>query len=531
MSRKSRASRKPQQSSKSVKRYYEAAKVDRLSADWVMSHQTADRDIALGIKTIRSRARDLEQNNDWVRRYLALVEANVIGSGFVLTLPGVDKAKQIVAAFNSWLESAHIGMDLGKADAERMSLRTTARDGESLLRLYRGSDYRDGLAYQIIESDYLDENKTQDLRDGSRIVMGVELDRMNKRIAYHMFTRHPGDSPSGISTKTERIAADEIIHVYRPERPGQTRAVSWLASSLKSLRMLYGYLEAELVASRIAASKMGFYKIPPGEDFGADGTDGATGAPVTDASPGTFERMPTGWDFVPYDPQHPNSQAGTFLKTILRQLAGGLNVAYNNFANDLDGVSFSSIRSGTIEEREQWKVLQQWFARAERQKLFEAWVNSVAITGSYGIRAGNADAIKFAAKWTGRRWPWVDPQSDISAKKDEIALGINTPSKIAAENGDDFDALQAQLAQDNEMRVSAGLNPVGGQSSAVQDTALNGAQIASAVQVITAAAQGQIPVASVAPILKASFPSLDDKEIADITKPLNNFKAKETSNG
>lgn len=534
MSRKARSERREKQASpKGGKRYYEAAKVDRLSADWIFSHQTADRDIELGLKTIRARARDLEQNNDWVRRYLSLVEANVIGGGFVLTLPGIEKpqAKKIIDGFNAWLEAGLIGMDLGKADAERLELRTVARDGECLIRLYRGDKYRDGLGYQILESDFLDETKTQDLRDGRRIVMGVELNAMNERIAYHMFTRHPGDSPSGVSTKTQSVPADDIIHIRRAERPGQTRAVSWLASSLKTLRMLYGYIEAELVASRISASKMGFYKIPPGEDFTADGSDGATGAPVSDASPGTFERMPTGWDFVPYDPQHPNSQAGTFLKTILRQLAGGLNVAYNNFANDLDGVSFSSIRSGTIEEREQWKVLQQWFARADRQKLFNAWVDSVAISGSYGVRASNADQIKSASKWTGRRWAWVDPQADITAKKEEIALGINTPSKIAAENGDDFGQLQAQLSQDNTERVNAGLNPIGGQSAAVQDTALNGAQIASAVQVITAAAQGQIPVESVAPLLKASFPSLDDDEIAAITKPLNNFKAKGQTNG
>lgn len=514
------------------KRYYEAARVDRLSADWVMSHQTADRDIQLGIKTIRSRARDLEQNNDWVRRYFGMLEANVVGHGFALTLPGIDNAEQIIAAFVAWINQAEVSGRLRKADFERMVLRATARDGESLIRKLRGNKYRDGIALQILESDFLDENKSVDYRNGNRVIMGVEVNDLGERKAYHIFERHPGDSPSGITTRLQRIPAQDMLHILRTERPSATRAVSWLASSLKSLRMLYGYLEAELVASRIAALKMGFYKIPPGEDFTSDGEDSATGAPVTDASPGTFERMPTGWDFVPYDPQHPNTQAGNFIKTILRQLAGGLNVAYNNFANDLDGVSYSSIRSGTIEEREQWKVLQQWFSSQCMQEIFSAWVESAAIGGDRGFGAGDVEDIKAAAVWTGRRWPWVDPQSDIAAKKEEIALGLTNPSKIAAENGDNYGAIQDALMRDNETRVASGLNPVGGQSSAVQDTALNGAQITAAVQIIGAAARGEIPSASVAPLLKASFPSLDDNEIAAITKPLNNFKAQgATANG
>jgi len=516
---KSTSAKKP-----AVKRSYEAAKIDRLSADWIFSHQTADRDILAGLKTIRSRVRDLEQNNDWARKYFSLLESNVIGRGFVLTLPGVDKtlSREVVKSFMQWKDSADVSGGLGAADQDRLALRAVARDGEGLVRFMRGKDYPDGLGLMYLESDYLDENMTKDTRGDTRIIGGVEVDKLtNAPLRYHLFASHPGDNSSGLATRTAAISADDMLHLYRRERPGQTRAVSWMASSMKSLRMLYGYLEAELVAARIASCKMGFYKIPPGEDFGSDDKT----SPISDASPGVFERMPTGWDFVPYDPTHPNANASGFVKTILRQLAGGLNVAYNNFANDLDGVSYSSIRSGTVEERESWKVLQQWFARNYCQRIFSEWVKMQAITGSYGITSNVASQIIRAARWTGRRWQWVDPKDDIATKKEEVAMGITSPSIIAAENGDDYEQIQEQLKADNEIRALAGLNPVGGQSSALQDTALNGAQIAAAVQVITSASYGLIPFESVGPLLKASFPSLDDEEIAEITKPLNGFKA------
>ena len=96
--------------------------------------------------------------------------------------------------------------------------------------------------------------------------------------------------------------------------------------------MLAGYLEAELVASRIGACYSGFYIIPPGEDFTGDGIDN-NGTPLSDASPGTFERLPKGWDFKAFNPQHPTTQFGEFVKSCLRQIAGGLNVIYQKKNN------------------------------------------------------------------------------------------------------------------------------------------------------------------------------------------------------
>jgi lambda family phage portal protein len=447
-----------------------------------------------------------------------------------LTLQGIEKtrARKIIDGFNAWNDSADASGRLGAADQQRLTLRSAARDGETLVRFLRGSEYPDGLGLLFMESDYLDQDMTRDNRDGSRIIGGVEVDsKTGRAIAYHLFESHPGDTTSGISTRTRRVPAEDLLHLFRAERPGQTRAVSWIASSMKTLRMLYGYLEAELVAARISSCKMGFYKIPPGEDFQSDDKNEA----ISDAAPGVFERMPTGWDFVPYDPQHPNAAAGNFVKTILRQMAGGLGVAYNNFANDLDGVSYSSIRSGSLEEREQWKVIQQWFSRNERQRIFSEWVKTAAITGKYGLRAGDVDEIIAAARWTGRRWAWVDPQSDLAAKKDEISFGLTAPQVIAAENGADYETNLELIKEANEARQIRGLSPIGSNAAAVQDTALNGAQIQAVAQILAQAASGQIPKEVVAPLLAASFPSLDEAEIAKITAPLKTFTAQPKAAG
>ena len=58
-----------------------------------------------------------------------------------------------------------------------------------------------------------------------------------------------------------------MLHVFLPERAHQTRGVPMLATAIGALKMLHGYREAELVAARVAASKMGFITSPDGDGY------------------------------------------------------------------------------------------------------------------------------------------------------------------------------------------------------------------------------------------------------------------------
>jgi len=66
---------------------------------------------------------------------------------------------------------------------------------------------------------------------------------------------HPSDL--GGSLDAERIEAQYIIHLYDPHRVNQTRGITWFSAVMFELRMLGGYIEAELVAARTGAAKNG----------------------------------------------------------------------------------------------------------------------------------------------------------------------------------------------------------------------------------------------------------------------------------
>ena len=63
--------------------------------------------------------------------------------------------------------------------------------------------------------------------------------------------------------------------------------------------MLHGYREAELIAARTGAAKMGFFTSPAGDGFTADGYDDEDSVvPLYDAEAGTFHQLPAGVSFM-----------------------------------------------------------------------------------------------------------------------------------------------------------------------------------------------------------------------------------------
>ena len=60
-------------------RAFAAAQLNRLTASWQATAQRIDDELRADLDALRSRSRDLENNNDYARRYLEMVETNVVG--------------------------------------------------------------------------------------------------------------------------------------------------------------------------------------------------------------------------------------------------------------------------------------------------------------------------------------------------------------------------------------------------------------------------------------------------------------------
>lgn len=463
---------------KPLKRSYAAGESNRLLSDWLATGTSADAEIYQDIQKVRERARELERNETYVERFLFELENNIVGErGIILRSEpmqqdGSGKVDRLAKDAIEWAwydqskrENYTVTKQLTGTDADRLALRCIARDGELIVRIVKGYDNKFGFAVQFIEPDQLDHHYNGEW-NGNEIRMGIELNQYKVPVAYWIDQEHPGDyyvSFRADGKRRIRVTADEIIFPFRTQRAGQTRGISWLVNAMTHLKMLGGYEEAELVAARTAAAKMGFF-YSDGNDYAPTDPDNPADPFTMEAEPGLMDQLPPGLKFQSWDPQHPTTAFEGFRKAMLRRVASGLVMSYNTLANDLEGVNYSSLRDGKITERDGYKVVQNWFINTYKRPIFLAWLEHSLDMGMIRINQGRGPALpfnkfdKFAEhSFVPRRWQWVDPKKDVEAAILMRENNWTSDDKIVAEQGEELDTLYKQIAEDNALAKENGI--------------------------------------------------------------------------
>jgi lambda family phage portal protein len=465
-----------------ARRSYAASQINRLTNGWTTVSLSANADVYASLDALRARSRQLARDNDYAKKFLELVGTNVVGPrGFAMQARCYDPGGQPDQAANDAIEAAWARWSArGVCDVTgRSSLRdlcrqavlAAARDGEFLVRIIRGADARNGfsLALQLLDIDRLDTSLNRQAESSRNAIrMGVEIDSFGRAVAYWLRNAHPGDlyAVAGAMRGGEHLVvpAEDIIHGYIADRPEQLRGVPWMHASMLRLNNLGGYEEAAIIASRVGASKMGFFTSAEDSDAVslADAENSDTGELFTEVDPGSFGTLPPGVNFQAFDPDYPAAMFGDFVKANLRGVASGLGVAYHALANDLEGVSFSSIRSGTLEERDHWQMVQEWFVDAFLRPVHREWIKHALAFGQVVLGNGSALPVAKLEKFSGhvfngRRWEWVDPLRDIQADIAAIEAGLKAPQDVAEKLGMDYEDLLQRIAQARQMQADLGL--------------------------------------------------------------------------
>lgn len=445
---------------------------------WIGSAIPTDNDIRAALRSVRARSREAAQNDDHMRLFLRIVEANVIGRTGVQVqakprlASGKVDASAASAIEDAWAEQCERGAwdvtgQHSRNGADRLAIRTAAQDGEVLIRIHEGGpDLPTGFAVELIDPESLDVDLSGEANNGNWIRMGVEMTRHRRPVAYWCLREGPPQFGSYTGTERERIPAEDLLHVYLPEWIWASRGVPWAATALRRLKMLGGYEEAAITAARAAAVKSAVYTrqewaAPDSLPGGSQGKDGRV---VQDLTPGGIEVAPYGMDLKPLDWAWPNTDHGEFCKEALRGIAGGLGVSYNVLANDLEGVNFSSLCQGALSERELWMQLQEWWTDWVTRPLYRRWLAYALRSGRIAKRNGSAYLMDrypqlTQATFQGRRWPWVDPVKDIEAARAAVALGTRSVSDIIRESGRDPEEVWEELRADLDVLRTLGLGP------------------------------------------------------------------------
>jgi len=457
---------------------FNAAKNSRLQNDWPSASRSADQDLVVDLRKLRSRARQQAINSPIATKFLGMVRSNVVGRHGVklaFKVPAARKTKgnggldeitneTLRQAWHEWGKkgSCTVCGRYSWRDLQRLIVEDTARDGEQLLRkVYVPKSVNPfGFQLQLIDADQLDDTYNQlAAANETQIRMGVEVDGNQKPLAYYLFKGNPYEVSFG-SAQRVRVPADQIIHWFIAHRTGQTRGYPWFASSMSQLNMLDGYFMAELTGARISSSLL--MSIQTEGDNGDDEFEGdglnADGTKAIDINGGTALEMPAGQKLVNNTPSHPTNAFEGFVKQSGRLISSGMNVAYHKLCNDLAGINYSSGRLGELEERDFWMEMQTSLIDNVLEPVYDAWLKSALLNRAVDLSFGDSKRFMGTSlKWEPRRWPWVDPLKDVQASTLLVQNGFDTNASILESQGKDLEDVYAERKREQDLADNLGL--------------------------------------------------------------------------
>lgn len=456
-----------------AQRMYQAGKSDRLTGNWPTMPLPADEVVRRNQRVLVARSREQGANNDYARKFLKLCQRNIVGPRGVQLQAEPrgrdgaidnDTADAVEAAWRRWGKPENCdvtGRNSWRA-IQNACVLSAAKDGEFILRKIYGRQAGPwGFALQLIDPqrcppDFEEVRR----RDGTFIRAGIQFNQFGKPLAYYFTATEEEEADYSYGGKRfVRVPASEIVHGFTPEMVGQKRGLPWIATALWRLQMLKGFEDAAVVNARTSASKGGFFEWQEGHgpDYEPDDEDELE----MQAEPGLFQELPPGLGFKEWNPQYPSGEYTMFVKSALRGVASGMDVAYNTLANDLENVNFSSIRQGALDEREAWKELQEWLIEQLVQPIFDEWLPRQLLAGRIRLNGRPLDPalreVLSEVVWQPRRWQWIDPRADVKAAIDSKNNMLASPGQLIRDTGRDPDTVWREVAADIEAMRAAGI--------------------------------------------------------------------------
>jgi len=470
-----------------LKRAYQGAEANRLTNHKQPRNQAADQELMgpFGADALRAWARALVRDNAYAWNVVDTIVSNIIGDGITAQstyetpdgedVEGVNDARDKL--WNEWCEVADINGELTFAEIQILAQREMVEAGEVLIRIINtpGKEYKGiarpvPLALEMIEADRLslerDTFKTRPARgEGNSVIRGVEIDDKGKPVAYWIYPQHPNSPYAVINQVPERIPASEIIHLYRKDRVGQTRGVTWFAPIMSWMRDLGVYVDNEIQASAVAScfgvaikSDMptGNLMAPTGEESTDD-----NGNSLEYLEPAMVVRLRPGESVESINPGRPNSASEPWINLMLRGICAGTGTNYEAIAKDFSKTSYSSSRTSKLEDRPRYKRGQNYMVQHCCLPVWDRFCDAAARIDADGFPT-STELLDDRRKVTPVEWQlpeqdWVDPMSEQQAAESALNSFTDTAQNVLGARGLSYRAVYYQAAKERKLRLKLGL--------------------------------------------------------------------------
>lgn len=421
------------------------ANADALSADAANSPAVRQR--------LRERSRYEVANNGWARSMVATLAHEVIGTGPRLQILADNSEAEawLEGAFASWCRKVHLGRKLRTARIAK------AVDGEGIGLYVSNPSLGDvQLDIRLMETEQL---ATPGIGFGEDQIDGVDLDGNGNPVRYHVLKRHPGGPAWSIDPQEEITPApgpNEVMHVFRRDRPGQHRGIPELTPALPLFSRLRRYTLAVLQSAENVAEWTMFLKTaqPEGTPFQTSPSGDTDNEPSSyeamdaiDIERGMMTVLPDGTEPYQVKPEQPSTTHADFIRVTLAEAFAAVCLPYSVGAFDSSQENFAS-----------GKLTRQGFKRAvqieraldwdpEVLAIFWAWFAEA----KYALPASVREGLSHPSTWSvDVRWDGVediDPEKAARARAKELESGQTGIPRIYGEKGLDYETEQEANAK------------------------------------------------------------------------------------
>jgi len=464
-------------------RGYNMAKVDRLKADWISFAKSFNYDISVGGPAMIARGRELFQNDPYAKNIVRNFRNGILGeNGFTLR----NKAGEWQQFGNEWkfvldpVANSMINEMWYRYGVEKCIsiegdettrsyfgtiLNTVFTDGEVFIVKLKGKGYNKyGFTTQLITSDQVDFRLKKDLPNGNMIIMGIEVNKNWKKIAYWFKKNNPKsdiENTVNWSGDYERISAENIIHLYKKETAHQLRGITQFAPVGIRLKMLYGIEEAALTRVRSVANiPWVFEEIPNvlngGTLAGVGQSKDTSGNQLIELEEGQTFQAPKGYQVKSMEADFPGTTYEPFIDKNLHGISSGVGQGYASVTGDWMGYNYSVSRAALQSERDEHKDNQSWFAEQCVNEIFVSLLEMAILSGQLNLPIAKFDKFN-RPYWFGRRWQYANPKDEMESNILGLQSFQKTFEQVLADQGIDLEEQLDQIVSEKTLFEKKGL--------------------------------------------------------------------------
>ncbi|GGE26652.1 phage portal protein, lambda family [Gemmobacter megaterium] len=442
--------------------HYRAGSLPRRSPSVRAVAGDADAVSAVARRQIALSVRDVVRNNAVAERAVQVLVNAVIGTGIEPKLISDDtELRDAWKVQQSLLDTVRIDADGAStlAAMQRLMVRAMIVDGESLMIMPRESGPDSFFQVRVLEADYLDDRmQGRAGNPANTLYDGIEYGPDGRVVAYHLYDEHPGSAvwhPEWRGLTSSRIPADRVIHLYRTDRAGQRRGVSWFAPVLDDLVALAENDEAQMMRQKIAACFAVFWR--------SDKEGPASGIP-SKLAPGMIQQIGSD-DEISFATPPDVTGYDDFARVHLRRIAAGLGITYEALTGDLSGVNYSSARIGRMEmaanvEAWQWTLVMPRLCAPMGQWFLRSW--------AYADPKKVSALSKARIAYTPPPPAVADPKTETQVAVQKIEAGLSSRPAEIRRMGYEPGEIDAEIKADAETRQSLAALKAPSQAAAAQ---------------------------------------------------------------